>query len=270
MNARLFIRVFSGTCFSLVMLSSHAQSQLPKDTVAVVNGKNLSTGLLEQNVQTNLAQGLTDSPELRKALVDELINRELLAQDALKKDLDNDPMVKLQFDQLRKNLLADLAFNHYVNKQTITEEQLKQEYDSQVKSLGNSTNLQQYKVSQVLLPSREKAIEAMQRLKKEPFDKVAKELSIDASKANGGDIGWVLPNQIIPAIANVIVNMNKGAVSANPIQTNAGWHIVKLDDKRPFKIPNYADSKERIKMSLLHKMRYDYIQELRKSAKIIQ
>lgn len=270
MNSRLTFRFLTVTFLTLITFHAFAQSDLPKGVVAVVNGKTLSTALLDQNIQTNLDQGLSDSPELRKALVEELINRELLAQDALKKDLESDPLVKLQLEQLRKNLLADIAFNHFLSKKTITEEQLKLEYDNQIKALGAVGNIQQYKISQILLPSQDKAIEAMARLKKESFDKVAKELSIDASRANGGDLGWVLPNQIIPAISNVMVNMSKGSISATAIQTQNGWHIIKVEDKRAFKVPSYADSKERIRMSLIQKIRYDYIQELRKSAKIIQ
>lgn len=270
MKSRYVGYLLAVSCLSIYAVSSIAQSDLPKGVVAIVNGKALSAPLLEQNVQTNIAQGLSDSPELRKALIEELINRELLAQDALKKDLDNDPLVKLQLEQLRKNLLADIAFNHYASKQTLTEEQLKLEYDNQIKALGAIGNVQQYKISQILLPSKEKANEVLTRLKKEPFDKVAKEVSIDASRVNGGDLGWVLPNQIIPIISNVMVNMGRGSISASPIQTQNGWHIIKLEDKRPFKIPSYADSKERIRLSLVQQMRYNYIQELRKSAKIVQ
>jgi peptidyl-prolyl cis-trans isomerase C len=270
MNIQQFCRFVALTFLALAMGNTYAQSDLPKGTVAIVNGKTISTALLEQNIQTNLSQGLSDTPELRKALVDELINRELLAQDALKKDLDSDSMVKLQLEQLRKNLLAEIAFNSYLSKRPITEEQLKLEYDSQIQALGPVGNLQQYKIAQILLPSQEKANEAMLRIKKESFDKVAKELSIDASKVNGGDLGWVLPNQIIPAISNVMVNMAKGAISATAIRTQSGWHIIKLEDKRAFKVPSYIDSKERMRMSLIQKMRNDYLQELSKSAKIVR
>lgn len=270
MNARIAFQLLTFTFLSSITWCAFAQSDLPKGVVAVVNGKTLSTALLDQNIQTNIAQGLSDTPELRKALVEELVNRELLAQDALKKDLDGDPIVKLQLEQVKKNLLADVAFNHFVSKQTITEDQLKLEYDNQIKALEVTGNVQQYKIAQILVASKEKSSEVIMRLKKEPFDKLARELSIDASRANGGELGWILPNQIIPAISNVMVNMAKGSTSATAIQTNAGWHIIKVEDKRPFKIPSYAESKDRIRLSLIQQMRYNYIQELRKSAKIIQ
>lgn len=249
---------------------SVAAQSLPKGAVAVVNGKSLSEALLEQNVKANLAQGLADSPDLRKALTDELINRELLAQDATKKNLHNNPEILLQLEQLRRNILAEQAINEFLKNKTITEEQLKKEYDSQLKALGDTSNLQQYKLRQILTRTEADARTAMNRLKKESFEKVAQELSIDTSRERGGDLGWVLPNQIIPVISNVMVNLNKGSTSINPIQSPNGWHIIKVDDKRAFKVPSFDESKERLRAGMMQQMRVEYVQQLRKEAKIQQ
>lgn len=256
--------------FGIYSVGVFAQNNLPKDVVAVVNGKSISQAVLDQNVNVNKAQGMKDTPELRKALVDELVNRELLAQDARKKKLDSASEVQIQLEQLRQNALAELALTDYFKKNPITENQLKTEYELQVKALGDISTLQQYKVSQILLLDEATAKVAMNRLKKESFDKLAKELSKDQSGSRGGDLGWVLPNQIIPALANVMVNLNKGSISAAPIQTQNGWHILKLDNKRPFKMPSFEESKERVTMSLVQKMRNDYLMQLRKDAKINQ
>ncbi|MBU3541660.1 peptidylprolyl isomerase [Polynucleobacter sp. MWH-Loch1C5] len=258
--------VLAATFFSI---SLHAQS-LPKGSVAVVNGKNLTEALLEQNVKANLAQGLADSPELRKALTEELVNRELLAQDATKKNLHNTADVQLQLEQVRRNLLAELALNEFLKNKTITDEQLKKEYEAQIKALGDTSNLQQYKIRQILSRTEADARTAMNRLKKEAFEKVAQEVSIDSSRERGGDLGWVLPNQIIPVISNVMVNLNKGSTSIAPIQSPNGWHIIKVEDKRAFKVPSFEDSKERLRASMMQQMRIEYVQQLRKDAKIQQ
>lgn len=261
-----FALVICGVClFSSIVV---AQSTLPKGVAAVVNGKQISEALLEQNVKDNVAQGVKDSPELRRALVTELVNRELLSQDANKKGLDSNAEVKLQLEQLRQNFLADLALNEYFSKNPVKEEQLKAEYDLQLKSLGDVSGLQQYKLSQILLADEASAKKALLRLKKESFDKVAKEVSIDETKSRGGEIGWVLPNQILPALANVMVNLGKGSVSVMPIQTPNGWHIIKVEDKRAFKAPSYEESKNRIMVAITQKMRNEYIAQLRKDAKI--
>lgn len=254
--------------FFTVITTVHAQANLPKGAVAVVNGKQISETLLEQNVRNNVSQGVKDSPELRQALVAELVNRELLAQDAAKKSLDSSADAKLQFDQLKQNFLADLALKEYFSKIQITEEQLKTEYDAQLKVLGDASSLQQYKLYQILLADEESAKKAIARLKRESFDKVAKDLSIDEAKNRGGEIGWVLPNQVLPAISNVMVNLAKGSVSVAPIQSPNGWHIIKIEDKRSFKVPSFEESKDRVRVALIQKMRNDYIMQLRKDAKI--
>ncbi len=253
----------------IVMFSSFAIAQsLPKGAVAVVNGKNISEALFEQNIKANLAQGLKDSSELRATLLNELINRELMAQDASKKSLDSGSEFKLQLEQLRHNLLAELALNDFFTKNPIKEEQLKTEYDLQVKALGDGVNLQQYKLAQILVADEATAKTVIARLKKDSFDKVAKDLSIDESKVRGGDLGWVLPSQILPALANVMVNLNKGSVTVAPIQTQNGWHILRVEDKRAFKVPSYEESKDRVRMGLIQKMRNEYLAQLRKDAKI--
>lgn len=253
---------------AFVSVNLHAQSNLPKDVVAVVNGKQITAKLLEQNIRVNTAQGLNDSPELRKALTEELINRELLAQAAQKKNLQNDAEVQLQLEQLQKNLLADLAINDFLKNKSVTEEQLKAEYQAQIQALGDTSNLQQYKIRQILVGKESDARQILARLKKESFEKIAQEVSIDASRERGGDLGWVLPNQVIPAISNVMVNLNKGSTVQAPIQTNNGWHIIRVDDKRAFKVPSYEESKERLRLSLIQKMRAEYLAQLRKEAKI--
>ena len=78
----------------------------------------------------------------------------------------------------------------------------------------------------------------------------------------------VLPSQILPALANVMVNLNKGSVTVAPIQTQNGWHILKVEDKRAFKVPTYEESKDRVRMGLMQKMRNNYLAQLRKDAKI--
>lgn len=164
--------------------------------------------------------------------------------------------------------MADLAINDFLKSKSVTEQQLNAEYQSQIQALGDTSNLQQYKIRQILLSKESDARTVLNRLKKESFEKVAQEVSIDASRERGGDLGWVLPNQVIPTISNVMENINKGSTSLAPIQTNNGWHIIRVDDKRAFIVPSYEESKERVRFSLLQKMRADYIAQLRKDAKI--
>ena len=100
--------------------------------------------------------------------------------------------------------------------------------------------------------------------------KLATETSLDPSKKDGGNVGWVVPAQILPAISNVMVNLAKGALAAAPIQTPAGWNILKLEETRPFKAPTFDEDKNDIRQMLVQKQRFDYVKKLRENAKVVQ
>jgi len=109
------------------------------------------------------------------------------------------------------------------------------------------------------------------RLRKgEAFAKLATEASLDPSKKDGGNVGWVVPAQILPAISNVMVNLVKGALAAAPIQTPAGWNLIKLEETRPFKAPTFDEAKNDIRQMLVQKQRFDYVKRLRENAKVVQ
>ena len=100
------------------------------------------------------------------------------------------------------------------------------------------------------------------------FAKIAAVQSVDASKKNGGELGWVVPAQVLPAIGTVMVNLKEGTFSALPIQTPYGWYIIKVEEKRPFKIPSLEDSRAVVIQTLQQVQRQSYVQELIKNAKI--
>ena len=103
------------------------------------------------------------------------------------------------------------------------------------------------------------------------FGKLAQEYSIDkSSKAQGGSLGWVLPGQVIPAVASVMPAMSKGTVSAAPIQTPVGWVILKVDDKRPFKVPGFEEAKPQLRQALIQQYIAETVKSLRANARIIQ
>ena len=114
----------------------------------------------------------------------------------------------------------------------------------QVKALKAVGDLQEFQVSSIFLQSETEARAVMASLKSgQAFDVVAKSNSIDASKDKGGDLGWFLPDQLNPAIANVVVNLLPGNVSAAPIQIGPYWHVVKLSGKRPYQVPSFEGTK---------------------------
>lgn len=236
--------------------------------VAVVNGQGISQAMLEENVKANVAQGQKDTPELRKTLVEELINRALMAQNAEKTGLTNTTEARVSLEQLKENYEAGLAFNAYVAKNPVTEAEIRADYDRQITALGGA-NAQQYQLSMIVMQTKIEAEDVIAKLKKgASFESIAKERSVAPSKPQGGKIGWVFPAQLPPELGSNLAKLNKGAYTTSPIEVQGAWYILKADDKRPFKAPTFDESKERIRGALTQQKRAEFLKQLRESAQI--
>jgi peptidyl-prolyl cis-trans isomerase C len=240
--------------------------------VASVNGTAITQGLLNLTVRALVNQGQTDSPDLRQAVKNDLINKELVAQEATRLGLASSIDFPDQITQLRQNLLLQAFLENHFKKNPITDAQLREEYDRQRKLMGDTSNAFQYRVSQIVVSTETDAMDLIRRLQKgELFGRLAQEFSLDtASKAQGGSLGWMMTGQVIPAVSNVLPTMAKGAITPKPIQTPAGWVILKLDDKRAFKIPSFEESKPQLQQALVQQYLGQAIQGLRTNAKIVQ
>ena len=240
--------------------------------VASVNGVPITKGLLDLNLKNALAQGQKDTPALRKTLIDELINRELVAQAATKEGLEKNIDLPDQITQLKQNLLLQAYLDNHFKNEPISEAKLREEYDKQKKLMGDGSTAIQYKVSQIILPTEVGAVDAISRLQKgEPFSKLAKEMSIDkATKSQGGAVGWIFASQILKPIADVMVSLDKGASSSVPIQMEGGWAIIKVEDKRTIKVPTFKEAKNQISQSLVQQYLQETVKKLRETAKVVQ
>ena len=259
--------LFVGLSLGVVCASSVAQTK-PPGAFATVNGVPVPQFLIDTNVKVNVAQGQRDSPELRQVIQDELINREILAQESARLGLDKTNEAQAQWAQVRQTFLVELLLNDYMARNPIPEATLKTEYERQMALMKDQ---QQYRLGLIVTSTEDQAKAVLARLRKgEAFAKLATETSIDPSKKDGGNVGWVVPAQILPAISNVMVNLAKGALAAAPIQTPAGWNILKLEETRPFKAPTFDESKNDIRQMLVQKQRFDYVKKLRENAKVVQ
>jgi len=274
MNAfKLKFSAASAVC-SVLLLDSSVSFAQPKPAatnavtgvMATVNGVQIPMSLLEQNVNANVAQGQRDTPELRQLLKDELINREILAQESAKLGLDKTAEAKTQLAQMRQMLMVELLLSDLTKKNPVTDVQIKAEYDQRMQALKNE---QEYKVALIVTATEDEAKALIVQLNKgESFEKIAAEKSLDPSKAKGGQVGWVLSAQILPAISNVMVNLNKGAIAVAPIRTQAGWNIIKLEDKRPYQAPGLNQAKNDIRQGLQQQQRAELVKRLRDGAKV--
>jgi len=253
----------------------HAQSQAPSTvqtgaaSIASVNGKAIDPKHFEQIIKNNVANGLQDNEQLRSAVKDELIARQVMLQEVSKLGLDKtaDAISGLNF--VRENFLIDYLLKNFELKHPITEEMIKAEYDRQLDLIGEPNEAMQYLTRVIVAPNEQEAKGVIAELKKgADFSLLAKSHSVDPTKNNGGELGWVLPGQVMPALGTVMVNLKEGTFSQLPIQIQQAWYVLKVEEKRPFKIPTLEESRGVVIQTLQQLQRQNYIQDLIKSAKI--
>lgn len=260
--------VASLVCTSLIVFhtSSQAQTKGVETAIAKVNGVAIPGELLELLVAESALIGARDTPELRAGLKAELIARTVLSQEASRQGLDKLPMAQNQLKIATATVLSNQVLLKNAEKNPLTDSLLKVEYQRQVNALAD---VDQYLVSHIVLETQTQARAVLAELRGgEAFDKVAREKSLDSSKRNGGSLGWLMADQLTQPLGNVVVNMAQGALSAAPIQTQSGWQIIKLEEKRKFLAPSFDESKPQLIQGMLANQRAEYLQQLIKVAKI--
>ncbi len=211
-------------------------------------------------LKERLAQGQPDSPELRNAVRDELNTRELLVREAKKKGLDKTPEIKNQMDLTAQTVLVRAYVNDWVKAHPIPDAQLKQEYDKIKAQIGD----REYKVRHILVDKEDDAKQIVVSLQKgEKFEKLAEQSKDPGSKANGGDLDWNAPSNFVKPFSDAMVKLEKGKFTAQPVQTQFGWHVIRLDDVRDAKVPSFEEVKPQLMQRLQSQHLDAYFKELR-------
>lgn len=199
------------------------------------------------------------------ALLEEVVNRELLKQEAVKKGIDKDENFVKAMELQRTNLLVNGLLSDTIAAVDLSDDALKKEYDEQIKN----ADLNEYKASHILLKTEDEAKAVIKQLKDgADFAALAKEKSTGPSGPNGGDLGWFQAGSMVPEFAKAVEKMKVGSVSKSPVKTDFGWHVIKLEDKRKIDPPSFEESKNGLKNILANKAVQSYIIKLRDQAKI--
>ena len=255
----------------LVSVNVALAQNLPEGSFALVNGQPLSDTLLDVSLQASVQRGQAFTPQLRERLVDELIGQEVFAQEARNLKLDQTPQAQAAFTQVQKNFLGTLLVENFVQTNPVTSAQIQAQYDLFLKEMANA---KQYKLGIITVesPDRAKAIIAELQSSKDKglFAKIAQTESIDNSASNGGELDWLLPQQMLPAVGNVVVNLTKGQLSAVPIQTRAGWNVVRLDETKDYAAPTLKEIEPDLRQAASQRALAEYLQGLRVQSKIVQ
>ena len=240
--------------------TAYAQSK----SAATVNGVAIPQARLDMRIKAAMAQGQPDSPDLRNAVRDELINIEVLAQAAHKKGLNKQAEVAQQIELSKQTILASAFVQDYVKSHPFSDDTLKQEFDKINKQRGNK----EYKVSHILLKTESEANAVAEQLKNSKFEDVAMDKSQDpGSSVKGGDLGWAVPSNFVKPFADAMVALNKGQISA-PVQSQFGWHIIKMEDTRDLKVPSFDEVKPNLAQHMQQQLVQKAIAEQRAKATI--
>jgi peptidyl-prolyl cis-trans isomerase C len=234
--------------------------------VATVNGKAIDSEMLNVFVQAvSQNPGAEVSAEQKKQMLEQLINMTLAAQAAEKDGLENDAAVKARMQLVKTQLLAEAATEKYMKAHPVSESETKAEYDTQVANMPK-----EYKARHILVDSKEKADEIIKQLAAGgDFAKIATKESKDAgSGKNGGDLGWFGAQSMVKPFADAVAGMEKGQTTPQPVQSEFGWHVIKLEDTRSPVAPAYEDVKQQVEVLSQRKKLQAYLDELRKTAKI--
>ena len=203
--------------------------------------------------------------EQKTQVLDQLITMQVLANQALKDGSDKDADTKAQLDIQRTRVLADSETQKYLKGKEPTEAELKAEYDAQIASLDKT----EYKARHVLVKTKDEAQGVIKKIKGgAKFEDVAKAQSTDGSKAQGGDLGWFNLSRMVKPFGDAVKGLKKGEMTQEPVETQFGWHVIRLDDTRETSPPPFESVKAQVTNGLLQKKLLAYVEELKKTAKI--
>lgn len=255
---------------SLVLLNAcNAQDDkkaaAPADAVLVtVNGAPVYQSMLDGMLKQAAAQNAPDTPEIRKAMLDDLVLRELAKQDAVKQGLDKRPEVKQQMELAQSAILVNTYIQDFVKATPPTDDQLKAEYDRIKTQIGDK----EYQARHILVKTEKEATDLLAQLKKgAKFDKLASTKSLDqGSKVRGGNLDFAPPSRFVKPFSEALVALKKGETTQKPVKTEFGYHIIKLEDVR--ELPPFdaikANLAPRVQQEILRKR----LEDLRAKAKV--
>ena len=246
---------------AIISAPAFAQSK----TFATVNGQAIPQSVYDAFVTEQKAQGTPDGPELQNAVKEELIRREILAQEAKKKGLDKKGTVQGQVELAKQAVLIRAFLTDYVANHPISEAQIKAEYDVIKANLGAN----EYKARHVLVEKEDEAKAIIAKLDKgEKFSELAKQSKDPGSKDKGGDLGWSSPNAYVKPFGEALGKLKKGEYTKDPVKSDFGYHVIQLEDSRPMTPPPFDQVKPQLQQRANQQQIENLVKELRAKAKV--
>ena len=207
------------------------------------------------------------TPEQRDLALDNIVRLQLVAQQAEKEGLTKEKETADMLELSRLNVLWQTTSDRYLKDKKPTQAELRTEYDAQVKQLPNT----EYHVRHILVatqPFAQKLIEQLDKGAK--FNELAQRESMDSSKDQGGDLGWVTLQNMAPPFAQAVTSLKAGEYTHTPVQTQFGWHVIRVEETRQLQAPQFENPQvqQQLVRIVEQKKFRAYTDELMKSAKI--
>ena len=250
--------------FSIMFLKATQAQNIP--IVANVNNEDISLETMI-HAMNELPPEIKSQPFMSyyEDLLERVIDIKLFAQEGKKMKLDEEPSVRAAIDFVIEKVLMQAFLSKYV-QENIKEENLKASYNN---FIADETSREEIKASHILMDTESEAIDVINMLNDgDDFAELAKNKSTGPSGPSGGDLGWFKRGQMVPPFEKAAFSLNKNEITQRPVQTQFGWHVIKIFDKRIPEAPSYESMKNKLIQDLERKIVSKKIQDLRNDALI--
>jgi peptidyl-prolyl cis-trans isomerase C len=232
--------------------------------IAVVNGKPVPQSRVDALIKT-ATHGQEAPPELKAQAKDQVVMREIFAQEAEKQGIPATAEYKAQLELVRQTVLINTLFQNFIKAHPVSDADAQAEYN---KIKAEQTGME-YHARHILVDSEDEAKKLIAQIKAgAKFEDLAKKDSKDTGSAtNGGDLDWAKPASYVPEFSAALQGLKKGEMTETPVKTQFGYHIIKLEDTRTAQFPSYDEVKDKVKQQIEQVKLQEYQEKLRKAAK---
>ncbi|MCB9991675.1 MAG: peptidylprolyl isomerase [Rhodospirillales bacterium] len=240
--------------------------KLGNPVVAKVNGEeimrsdvfNFISGLPEQVRQMPIQT-------LFPLALEQVVNNRVINAKAGSAELTADPEVEQLVNQAKDQIVRNVFIDRQIDAQ-ITQKKLLKAYQDMLEEMGE---IKETHARHILVDSEEKGREVIAKLNEGGnFEELAKEYSTGPSAQNGGELGWFAKGEMVPEFAEAAFAMEPGSVSKDPVQTQFGWHVIKVEDRRTRKEPEFEAVKPQLEAQLRQQVLTELVEGWQKDAKI--
>jgi peptidyl-prolyl cis-trans isomerase C len=250
------------TAAALIVAAPLAMAQ----NVAIVNGKAVPSSRVTALEQQIAASGRPIDEATRAQIKEEVILREVFMQEAQKRGIAATPEYKEQMELARQTIMIRALFADYQKKNPVSDADLQAEYDKFAAANGGK----EYRARHILVEKEDEAKAIIAAIKGgAKFEDQAKAKSKDpGSGANGGDLDWANAASYVTEFSEAMIKLDKGQMTQEPVKSQFGYHIIRVDDVRQAKLPTFEELKPQIAQQMQQQKLGDFQRTLREKAKI--